>query len=236
MYFATRATAVAITALFGLAICSNASAKPIAFKDATTVMYERDANMTQTEIYYAPEYWWSVGFNNATMRSDRNPHEMRMQHLQANVLLKRWNLPGAQGNLFASAGYGFANNTLYPVAGVAHPGHSSGQIAQFTESARRLGLQGDYETRQFYSSFKIDIHRSQTYADRTNVVQLGFSPYPHDYDDLAVWLVGQVKRYSGSMNNKTESGVFVRLFKRNVWVEIGMDENRRSNIMLMVNY
>ncbi|MCE2990500.1 MAG: hypothetical protein LW838_10175 [Nitrosomonadaceae bacterium] len=220
-------------AVFGTAL--NADAKPISFADGTTFMHEREGNMIQTELFYAPKVWWSIGMADTTMRSDDKLRETRYQHLQANWLLKRWNLPGAQGNLFASFGYGFADTVKQGVPMVIHPGHTVGQTATYSESARRYTFMGDYETRQFYSSFKMDTHQTSRFLDRTDTVQLGLSPYAHDYDELAVWFAGQVKRYRG-MNDKTEAGGFVRLFKNNIWVEIGMTEGRKSQIMLMMNY
>jgi hypothetical protein len=38
------------------------------------------------------------------------------------------------------------------------------------------------------------------------------------------------------MDDKTEGGAFLRLFKGNIWVELGMTERRKSQLMLMVNY
>jgi len=211
------------------------SAKPIAFSEAVTVMHEREFNMRATEVYYAPKHWWSLGIADMQMNSDDKKRYMDASFAQVNFLVKRWNMPNAQGNLFASAGYGWAYSTKEGVMGLAHPGHMVAQTARYSESARRFVLQGDYETRQFYSSFKMDVHQTPLFFDRTDTAQLGFSPVAHDYEDLAVWFVAQVKKYRG-MSDKTEAGAFVRLFKKNVWVEIGMTEGRKSQMMLMINY
>ena len=229
--------AVSICALGGaVATLSLAvSAKPIAFSEAVTAMHEREFNMRATEVYYAPKHWWSLGIADTQMNSDDKSRYMDASFAQVNFLVKRWNMPNAQGNLFASAGYGWAYSTKEGIVGLAHPGHPVAQTARYSESARRLVLQGDYETRQFYSSFKMDVHQTPLFFERTDTAQLGFSPVAHDYEDLAVWFVGQVKKYRG-MNDKTEAGAFVRLFKKNVWVEIGMTERRKSQLMLMINH
>jgi hypothetical protein len=210
-------------------------AKPIAFADATTFMHERDGNMLQTELFYAPKHWWSIGLARSQMQSDDNLRQMETSYLQVNFLVKRWNLPGAQGNLFASAGYGYAHSVKEEVAGIAHPGHLLSQRAEYSENANRLSVQGDYETRQIYTSFKVDTHRTPQFYERIDTLQVGFSPVAHDYDDLAVWFIAQAKKYRG-MNDKTEVGALVRFFRKNVWVEIGMTEQRRTQMMLMVNY
>jgi hypothetical protein len=218
-----------------LVLAAPGQAKPISFAEGTTFMHERDRNMIQTELFYAPEYWWSIGLAQSNMQSDDKLRHMQANYMQVNFLVKRWNMPGAQGNIFASAGYGLVDSVKESVSGIAHPGHSLSQRAEYSESGRRFGLQGDYETRQFYTSFKVDVHQTPLFFERIDIGQIGFSPVAHDYEDLAVWFIAQVKKYRG-MNDKTEGGAFVRLFKKNVWVEIGINERRKSQVMLMINY
>ncbi len=209
------------TLLAALALCAAgmAQAKPIAFADGVTFMHERDRNMVETQLFYAPAYWWSAGVSDGFMTSDDKSRRHEYGYLQGNLLLKRWNLPDAQANLFASAG----------------AGNATGKDFSGTVAAQRYTLQGDYETRRVYASFKVDAHTSSKYFDRYDTLQLGWSPYAHDYDELAVWFVAQVKKYRG-MDDKTEGGAFLRLFKGNIWVELGMNERRKSQMMLMINY
>ncbi|MBC7624349.1 MAG: hypothetical protein H7232_13275 [Aeromicrobium sp.] len=239
-YFVLSPKAATAAVISGIGICllsftANLEAKPIAFAEAVTMMHERDANMISTEVYYAPKHWWSLGIADLKMTSDDKQREMDSKYAQFNFLLKRWNMPGAQGNIFASAGFGWADSVKQGVMGVVHPGHSVAQTARYSESARRFVLQGDYETRQFYSSLKFDVQQTPLFYERTDTGQIGFSPVAHDYEDLAVWFVAQVKKYRG-MSDKTEAGAFVRLFKKNIWVEIGVTEGRKPQMMLMVNY
>ncbi len=212
-----------------------AHAKPIAYADGTTFMHERDRNTLQTDLFYAPTYWWSIGLARSEMQSDDKLRQMEASYAQVNFLLKRWNLPDAQGNIFASFGSGIVNSSKESVVGLAHPGHVISQRAQYSENGNRFALQGDFETRQIYTSFKVDVQQTPLFFERTDTGQIGFSPFAHDYDDLAVWFVAQVRKYRG-MNDKTEAGAFVRLFKKNVWLEIGMNERRKSQMMLMINY
>ncbi len=218
-----------------LLVSSFGFAKPIAYADGTTFMHERDRNSLQTELFYAPAYWWSIGLAQSEMQSDDKLRQTEASYAQVNFLLKRWNLPGAQGNIFASFGSGIVNSTKESVVGLAHPGHTIAQRAQYSENGNRFAIQGDYETRQFYSSVKVDVQQTPLFFERTDTGQIGFSPVAHDYDDLAVWFIAQVRKYRG-MNDKTEAGAFIRLFKRNIWVEIGMNERRKSQMMLMINY
>jgi hypothetical protein len=168
----------------------GAEAKPIAFSDGWTFMHERDSEMIATELYYAPTHWFSFGPSVSLARADDKLTARKAEVLHANLLVKRWNMPGAQANVFASYGLGRTRSTrFFPTPGLGN-GFGSNTVS---ETAHHAVLQGDYETRQFYSSFKFDAHRTKSFLDRTDTAQIGFSPYPHDYDDVALWFVGQVK-------------------------------------------
>lgn len=216
---------VALTAL-------PAAAKPIAFANAWTFMHERDSDMIETDLYYAPTYWFSLGPTTVIARSDDKLIRREAAIFHTNFLLKRWNLERAQGNVFATVGLGrVKTKTFSPsttVVGVFDK-------RERDETTQHVTVQGDYETRQFYTSLKFDAHRASSFLDRTDTAQIGFSPYPHDYEDLAVWFVAQVKKKRG-LNDETEGGAFIRLFRKNIWVELGMTEGRKSQIMLMINY
>jgi hypothetical protein len=219
-----------------LAFCTSAvptlNAKPISFADGFTFMHERDSEMIETDLYYAPKYWFSFGPTVSIARADDKLTRRESQVMHANFLLRRWNMTNAQGNLFASYGLGQTKTIRFSPDAAQRDGFAA---RDNRETVHHAVVQGDYETRQFYSSFKLDAHRTATFLDRTDTAQIGFSPYPHDYDDVALWFVGQVKKYRG-LNDKTEGGAFVRVFYKNIWVELGMTEGRKSQMMLMINY
>jgi hypothetical protein len=209
-----------------------AVAKPIAFAGAWTFMHERDSDMIETDLYYAPKYWFSLGPTTVIAQSDDKLTRREAAIFHTNFLLKRWNLEGAQGNVFATAGLGrVKTKTFSPNASIA----GTFDKEERDETTQHVTLQGDFETRQFYSSLKFDAHRASSFLDRTDTAQIGFSPYPHDYEDLAVWFVAQVKKKRG-LNDETEGGAFIRLFRKNIWVELGVTEGRKSQLMLMINY
>jgi hypothetical protein len=210
----------------------TAQAKPIAFANGWTFMHERDSDMIETDLYYAPTYWFSFGPTVTISQSDDKDIRREAQIMHTNFLLKRWNMHNAQANIFGTVGLGRVKtftNTTTPLT------PSGVRRDERSETTQHATVQGDYETRQFYTSFKFDAHRSPTFLDRTDTAQIGFSPVAHDYEDLAVWFVAQVKKKRG-INNETEGGAFVRLFRKNIWVEVGMTERRRSQLMLMINY
>jgi hypothetical protein len=237
----------AAIAAIGLSIvCATAVAKPVSFSDSWMFMHERDRNLIETQLYYSPTHWFSIGPSTTLMKSDTKLLQMESTFLQVNFLAKRWNLSNAQGNIFTSYGVGKTKISeayvVTPNGPAGHAGHGFGapveaslEKRQYTERSQRLGLQGDYETRQIYTSVRFDLMRTENFLDRIQTFQAGFSPVAHDYDDIAVWFIGQIKKYQG-MHDKTESGAFLRVFKRNIWLELGVMERKKSQMMVMLTY
>jgi hypothetical protein len=203
----------------------GAAAKPIAFADGWTVMAEYGTNtMREAQAFYAPAYWWSAGGTYTKLIADDKSFEREMMGVQANYLVKRWNLPAAQANVFAWAG-------LASARGFDAQGTFSGVTTP------HFGAQVDYETRSIYTSLKTDWYRSSRFEHGITTVQAGVAPFEHDYEDLAVWFLVQARRYSGGiLPGKTEWIPMLRLFKGNFWIEAGADREGRVQAMVMMNF
>lgn len=208
----------------------TAHAKPIAFADGTTIMHERNTNMLETQAFYAPKYWWSIGPGFIRLTSDDKKIQHEITYLQASYLVKRWNLEDAQANIFTWGGIGTAK--------------ARGSQPDFSGSTTtyRWGTQGDYETRRVYTSFKIDGYSGGKFSHRIDTLQLGIAPYKHDYDILATWFVLQARQFTGgiregdSNTNRIEKSAILRLFKGPLWVELGINQEKKSQIMFMFNF
>lgn len=211
-----------------MAASPGANAKPIAFADGTTLMHERNTNMLESQAFYAPEYWWSAGPGFVRLTSDDKKRRRDIGYAQFNYLVKRWNLPAAQGNLFAFGGVGTARST------------DTGGPTRNSETVWRYGGQGDYETRSVYTSFKVDGYRASSFSHRITTVQFGLAPYEHDYEDLAVWFLVQARHSTGGLRDtsgrKLEESLLIRLFKGPVWAELGVNRERKTQFMIMYNF
>jgi hypothetical protein len=100
----------------GLALAAPALAfpKPIAFADGTTVMAEYGAGtMKEIQIFYAPEYNYSVGGGRVELNSDETSKTSSITYARLNYLLHRWNLDAAQANLFVWGGFGGATGNTF---------------------------------------------------------------------------------------------------------------------------
>ena len=198
-----------------------AAAKPIAFADGTTVMAEYGAGtMNEVQLFHAPRYWYSVGAGWLELASEDGSKQRHITYLRGNLLVKRWNLPGAQANVFVWGGLGQA----------------TGNDFEGSDLARNAGVQFDYETRRVYGAFKADLQESDHFSHRIDTLQLGWAPYKHDYDTLATWFVLQGRRYTGGLAEGTETALLVRFFKRGKWVEVGATTDGRLQAMAMFNF
>ena len=204
------------------ALCPLAAmAKPIAFAHGTTVMAESGAGtMNEVQAFYAPAYWWSAGGGWLDLASE-DGHKLRhIAYVRGNLLARRWNLPGAQANVFVWGGLGRA----------------TGNDFDGSTLARDVGFQGDFETRRIYASMRSDLEESRYFSNRIDTVQLGWAPYAHDYDTLATWLVLQERRYTGDLFAGTETALLVRFFKGGTWVEFGATTDGKLQAMAMFNF
>jgi len=207
-------------ALALLALSPLATAKPIAFARGKTVMAEYGAGtMNEFQAFYAPTYWSSVGVGWTELQSVDGSRRRSFTYVRGNLLAHRWNLPGAQANVFVWGGLGQASGNDFDA-----------------ELSREVGAQFDYETRQVYASFKSDLQESAHTSNRIDTLQLGWAPYKHDYDTLATWIVVQGRAYTGGISPGVEKALLVRFFKGGTWVEAGVTTDRKLQAMVMFNF
>jgi hypothetical protein len=198
-----------------------AYAKPIAFAEGTTVMLEYGAGtMREAQIFYAPQYNYSVGAGHVEFDSAITTETMRVNYARLNYLLHRWNLESAQANVFMWGGAGSATGSTF-----------SG-----TEFAVNAGGQADYETRRVYASLKTDLQKASDFSIRVDTLQLGIAPYEHDYNQIATWFVVQARNYTGGISNGTELAALVRFFKGSAWIEAGLTNGGKLQAMAMFNF
>lgn len=202
-----------------------AVAKPIAFSNGWTAMAEYGAGtMTEAQSYYAPKYWYSIGGGHLRIDADDGSFSRDISYARTNVLLKRWNLPGAQGNVFAFGGLGRAESSDVPGS----------------DTAGQAGLQADYETLRIYVSGKTEFHHATTFDHRIDTLQAGFAPYPHRYDGIATWIIGQARTYTGGIYSGVEGALLLRFFGArrwgSVWFEAGPTFDGKLQSMIMFNF
>ncbi|MDB6162806.1 MAG: hypothetical protein JWL98_238 [Xanthomonadaceae bacterium] len=216
----TRSQHRACLVLLGL-LPMAAMAKPIAYAHGTTLMIEYGAGtMNEVQLFHAPAYWYSLGGGWLDLTSDDRRKSRHITYVRGNVLAKRWNMPGAQANVFAWGGIGSATGNDF-----------SGSTL-----ARDIGLQADVETRRLYASLRSDLEESDHFSHRIDTLQLGIAPYKHDYTTLATWVVLQGRQYTGALHSGVETALLLRFFKGGTWIEFGATTDGKVQTMAMFNF
>ncbi len=176
-----------------------AGARPVSYPGGWMVMLmnDTDSNGAQLNYTFTPKY--ALGAQHEYFREEK----FNLEALTVDVLLKRWNMPGSQGNLFLKTG-----------AGVAH---GSGN----TDPAAYAGLEADWEDRRFYVLYE---NRFLWAGDSDKFIKhkarVGITPYIGDYGDLHTWLMLQAD-YDAGKRDSFSLTPLVRLFKGTTLVEAG---------------
>jgi hypothetical protein len=175
------------------------------------VMQENDETGHTLSIDYTFDPHFALGLYS---KYEIGGNEFWMAGPQLNTLLKRWNLPDGQGNIFAMTG-----------AGMARQGSN-------TQPAAWASVLADYETRRWYFSYEPrimfagDIEKSfwqRAYA--------GFAPYLANYDQLNTWFLLRADHHPAKHDHFVVTPV-IRFFYKTIWLEAGYSSNNH----VMVNW
>ena len=140
-----NALALSIGALFW-SVAASSQAKPLSYVGGTMVMQENDETGYTLSIDYTfnPHFALSI-----YSKYEINGNDFWMAGPQLNTLIKRWNLPDGQGNIFSMTG-----------AGMARQGSNN-------QPAAWAALLADYETRRWFFSYEPRL----TYAGNIDYAQ-----------------------------------------------------------------
>ena len=186
---------------------SISSARPISYGGGWTLMQKNNHNKNSIHLHYSPSYKYSVGYKSEYLREDN----ISLNSLQLNNLIKRWNLPAAQGNLYLKSNIGNAkkskNNEIYSA----------------------LGLAADFETRRYFISYQNNYYKSD--GDVINIfqqnVQFGIAPYVANYNNIHSWIMIRIDHEPDSKYNKIIKTGLIRLFKGVNLLELGITSNKK---------
>lgn len=204
-----KAKSLAVLALAaGMAAISSqpAEAKPISYVDGFMIMQENDETGHTLSLDYTIDPTLAVGLY---AKKESGDMDYTTVGPQVNYLIKRWNFPGAQGNIFSMTGAG---------------------VSRFNgddEFSAWTGILADYETRRIFTSYEIrgmyagDIEKSVWQRAR-----VGFAPYLANYDDLNTWFMVQVDHHPSKEDNVVVTPL-VRFFYKTTLVEAGYSSNDR---------
>lgn len=190
----------------------TAQAKPLSYVGGTMVMQETDETGHTLSVDYTFDPKYAVALY--AKKEDNQDKEFLTVGPQFNTLIKRWNLPDGQGNIFNMTG-----------AGVSR-WHGDEEFSAWT------GILADYETRRIFTSYEVrlmyagDIEKSAWQRAR-----VGFAPYLANYDDLNTWFMLQVDHHPAKDDTVVVTPL-VRFFYKTTLMEAGYS----SNDHLMFNW
>ena len=162
-------------------------------------MTMNDGDSNSLHLHYSPTAKHSIGWRHEYLR-DVKAHA---DTLQINNLLKRWNAPASQANLYLKSGVGVA--------------YEDGK----TDPAAFTGIATDWEDRRYFISYEnrffwadnIDKHAKHK-------ARVGWAPYEGDYGDLHTWFMLQAD-YDAGQNDNFSVTPLVRFFKGPTLLEAG---------------
>jgi hypothetical protein len=199
-----------------LMVALPAFSGPMGFKDSWMAMGDFSPNWQDAFANYALTTRDAIGVSALYMRSDDESKRRLLVDAIYTRLLKRWNLPQAQANIWFMGGLGnVTGNDFSSYRAMASP-----------------GIQVDYETTRVYASATARLYRAQGINHDFASARLGFSFYEVDYDETQPWLIVEVRRMNG-LSDKTEVTPMLRLIHNRYFVELGVNNSSQSRINFM---
>lgn len=198
----------------GLAAAApSAEARPVSYPGGVTAMQMNNGDMSSVHLHYSPTFSDSIG-----LYSERNwGEDWHFTGVQYNRLVKRWNTPDSQANLYFKA-----------AAGQADPFGDGADV----EAAGFVGVAADWETRRWFVSFEGRAYDLGFDQDARQSARIGVAPYIGDYGDLHTWLMLQVENQPEAETPTTLTPL-VRFFYDVQLLEIGYTPETEE---LMLNW
>ena len=186
-------------------------AKPLSYVGGTMVMQENDETGHTITLDYTFTPTEAFGLY---IKQEENGKDILMLTPEINTLLKRWNLPDGQGNIFNMSGAGVANY------------RGNNQPCLWT------AFLADYETRRWFFSYEPRlVYAGDIESSFWQRAYAGFAPYLANYDDLNSWLLIRVDHHPAKNDHFVVTPV-LRFFYKTIWVEVGYSSNNH----VMVNW
>ena len=158
-----------------LLIPTLALARPVSYVGGTTLMVENDGEKNAALLHYTVSPNLAVGYRTEYLRH----HNATFNGAQANWLVKRWNAPNSQANIYVKSALGYTHGN----------GDRSDNIEGFT------GLAADWENRRFMVGYENRAWLSGN-AARQHLEQdamIGVAPYVAEFGALHSWAMLHIK-------------------------------------------
>lgn len=199
-----------------------ATAGPMGFQDSWMAMGDMGPNWREVCINYAVTPRDAFGVSQTYMRADDDSVSGNLTEVTYTHLLKRWNQPHSQANLWFVGGIGDMRM------------HERDVDEYSNRLAASPGIQADYETTRLYFSGMHRLYRASAVNHDYSAVRAGFSFFEAEYEDTQPWLLIEARDMK-RMSDRIEVTPMLRLINRNFFIEAGANNfgQPRFNFMLI---
>jgi len=192
-------------------LTTTAQARPVSYPDGWTVMLKNDVYQNSAHIHYTFDPQHSLGLR---VRYEREGG-FTFTGAQLNRLIKRWNKPDSQANLYGRIGIGQVSDNL---------DSSEMRLKRESDEGLFLGLSGDWETRRYFVSAAAEHWESGRFGEYSSFhSRLGIAPYVANTGALHTWIMVE-GHHRPENRDKLAATALVRFFKGPALLEIGVDD------------
>jgi hypothetical protein len=199
-----------------ITISTPALAGPMGFKDSTMFMGDFSSNWREAWVNYAVTPRDALGIGALYMRSDDQAITRDLAELTYTRLVKRWNFPNAQANVWLPIGIGEIRGNDF-----------SGSKMAFTP-----GLQLDYETQRIYIAGAYRAYRASNINHDFTSLRTGVSFYETGYSETQPWVIVEARRMH-DLSDETEITPMLRLINKSYFVELGYSNMHEARFNIM---
>jgi hypothetical protein len=197
----------------------TAQAAPMGFKDSWMTMGDFSKTYRELTANYALTPRDAIGLTSTYMQTDNKSQSQMNNELTYTRLLKRWNMPDAQANIWFIGGVG----------------ETRGNFFNGAKATLSPGFQADYETTRLYASANARIYVADGITNNIVSARTGFSFYEANYDETQPWIIVEARRMS-MVSNAYEVTPMLRLIHSRFFVEAGANLDGQPRLSFMYVY
>jgi hypothetical protein len=205
--------------MIGLLASLTAHAAPMGFKDSWMTMGDFSKTYRELTANYALTPRDAIGVTSRYMQTNNHSQSQINNELTYTRLVKRWNMPEAQANIWFIGGVG----------------ETTGNYFSGTKATVSPGIQADYETTRLYASANARIYIADGITNNIVSARTGFSFYEANYDETQPWLIVEARRMS-MVSDAYEVTPMLRLIHNRFFVEAGANFHGQPRLSFMYIY
>ena len=205
--------------IISLLVSLTAHAAPMGFKDSWMTMGDFSKTYRELTANYALTPRDALGVTSTYMKTNNHSQSQINNELTYTRLVKRWNMPEAQANIWFIGGVG----------------ETTGNYFSGTKATIAPGIQADYETTRLYASANARIYIADGITNNIVSARTGFSFYEANYDETQPWLIVEARRMS-MVSDAYEVTPMLRLIHNRFFVEAGANFHGQPRLSFMYIY